>query len=85
MNCSNTKAQNAVGCLAGELLTAKLNIANGGPTPTCVTSAISSADALLTTVGYTGLSGTYTLTSAQRQQAVSLASTLDTYNSTGTC
>jgi hypothetical protein len=85
MNCSNSSSQGAFGCLAGQLLAAKLNVKNGGPTPTCATSAITSADTLLTSGGYIGPSGTYTLTATQRSQAVALANTLSTYNNKGTC
>jgi hypothetical protein len=31
MNCSNSSAQNAIGCLAGQLLAARLNVLNGAP------------------------------------------------------
>ena len=85
-NCSNSTAQNAVGCLAGQLLVSELNFANNAISPTCATSAVNQANALLIAVGYSGPSGTYTLTASQRLTAVSLATTLDKYNSgSATC
>ena len=44
-NCSNTQANNAVGCLAGHLLAAKLNLANG--VSACIQATVVAADALL--------------------------------------
>jgi hypothetical protein len=82
MNCSNSSGQNAVGCLAGQLLAAELNVANGASH--CANTVISDANAFLVSIGYTGPSGTYTLTSAQRATAVQLASELSAYNA-GTC
>ena len=38
------------------------------------------ADAFLVSVGYTGPSGTYTLTSDQRDHTIDLKDALDTYN-----
>jgi hypothetical protein len=85
MNCSNssTSTQNAVGCLAGHLLAAKLNVANGSST--CIAPIITAADTFLTSIGYTRPTGTFTLTADQRATAISLKSTLDAYNNTGTC
>jgi uncharacterized repeat protein (TIGR01451 family) len=85
MNCSDSSksTQNAVGCLAGQLLATKLNVANG--TSTCIAPTIAAADAFLVSVGYTGPTGTYTLTADQRATAISLKSTLDAYNNTGVC
>jgi uncharacterized repeat protein (TIGR01451 family) len=85
MNCSNSgkSTQNAVGCLAGHLLAAKLNVANGASS--CIAPTITAADAFLVSIGYTGPAGTYTLTAAQRATAISLKSTLDSYNNTGVC
>jgi hypothetical protein len=96
MNCSNssTSTQNAVGCLAGQLLAAELNVHNGVAPPACASNAISQANAFLSSVtrssppgvGYIGPTGTvYTLTAAQRAQAVALANTLNSFNNTGTC
>ncbi len=77
MNCSSTKDQDAVGCLAGQLLAAKLNVKNGASN--CINTVIAQADALLTTIGYHG-PAKYTLTTAQRTQLVSLKNALDKYN-----
>ena len=82
MNCSNSSGQNAVGCLAGQLLAAELNVANGASH--CANTVISDANAFLVTIGYSGPSGTYSLTSAQRATAVQLAGELSAYNA-GTC
>src|SRR3989442_963831 len=55
MNCSNSSPQNAVGCLAGQLLAAKLNVANGSNP--CIPPSISQADAFLVSIGYAGPTG----------------------------
>jgi large repetitive protein len=90
MNCSTSKANDIVGCLAGQLLAAKLNLANGNST--CIQPTVTKADSFLSggtvTVGgitvtgivYTGPSGTYSLTSAQRAVAEMLKNALDKYN-----
>jgi hypothetical protein len=77
------KCSDAVNCLAGHLLAAQLDVANGSST--CIAGTISDANAFLTSVGYAG-PGSYTITSAQRAQAISLEQTLDSYTngSTGT-
>ncbi len=77
------KCSDAVNCLAGHLLAAQLDVANGSST--CIAGAISDANAFLTSVGYAG-PGSYTITAAQRAQALSLEQTLDNYtnDSTGT-
>jgi hypothetical protein len=77
MNCSSTKDQDAVGCLAGQLLAAKLNVKNGASN--CINTVIAQADALLVAIGYHG-PGKYTLTTAQRTQLISLKNALDKYN-----
>ena len=82
-NCSSTTDQGAVGCLAAQLLAAELNVANGSDT--CINSTIADANAFLVSIGYVGPTGTYTLTSAQRTQAISLKTALDTYNNGGGC
>jgi hypothetical protein len=85
MNCSksSTSTQNAVGCLAGQLLAAKLNVAIGASA--CIAPTIAAADAFLISIGYTGPTGTYTLTAEQRATANDLKETLDAYNNAGTC
>lgn len=76
-NCGK-KHNDAVGCLAGHLLVAKLNVANGSDG--CIAHTIREADAPLVSIGYNGPSGSYTLTKAQRRTAISLKNTLDSYN-----
>jgi Prealbumin-like fold domain len=83
MNCSSSKANDALGCLAGQLLAAKLNVANGNSS--CINATIAQADALLVSVGYVGPSGTYNLTSTQRDSALALKDALDRYNSGKGC
>jgi Bacterial Ig-like domain (group 3) len=85
-NCSNSSSQNAVGCLAGQLLVAELNLANGAASPACATTAVSQAKSFLIAIGYSGPTGTYSLTASQRLTAVGLATTLDNYSSgSATC
>ncbi len=71
MNCSD-----AVDCLAGHLLAAELDVANGSSI--CIVGVIFQANQFLTTVGYAG-PGAYTITGAQRAMAISFADTLDNY------
>ena len=78
MNCSSTKTDDAVACLAGHLLAAKLNVANGSDT--CINAATGPADNFLISINYTGPSGSYTLDKTQRQTTLSLKDTLDNYN-----
>jgi len=99
MNCSSNKPADAIGCLAGHLLAAKLNVANGGGNA-CINTVISKADTFLTkpptttvtfgsnsapSINYTGPTGTYNLTTAQRNLAVSLKDALDKYNNNLGC
>ncbi len=79
MNCSASQPNNAAGCLAGQLLAAKLNVANGASA--CINATIASADSFLIGINYTGPAGSYGLTDAQRQTAINLKNTLDNYNS----
>ena len=83
MNCSISTDQGAIGCLAGHLLAAKLNIANGANP--CINATIASADAFLVTKNYQGPGFSYTLTAAQRTQAINLKNALDKYNNGGGC
>lgn len=76
MMCSD-----AVNCLAGHLLAAQLDVANGSST--CIAGTISDANAFLTSVGYAG-PGSYTITASQRAQAISLEQTLDSYTNDST-
>jgi len=94
-NCSSTKPNDAVGCLAGQLLAAELNLANGASP--CIQPTVNKATSFLkggtvtvggttaTGVNYVGPSGTYTLTAQQRAIAVALASALDAYNQNKSC
>ena len=89
MTCGSTQPGSAVGCLAGQLLTTKLNLANGNST--CIQPTVDKANSFLsggtvtaggvtaTGVTYTG-PGSYTLTTAQRKVATTLAEALDAYN-----
>lgn len=91
MNCSNSSAQNAIGCLAGQLLTVELNLAN--QSDTCIQNAVTKANAWLSGTTedgvpgttYSGPSATYTLTQAERTEALTLAAPLENYDSGGGC
>jgi hypothetical protein len=85
MNCSSTKDQDAVGCLAGHLLAAKLNRANGSLAICNIDTVIAQADAFLTSIGYSGPGPKYTLTASQRTTAISLKTALDKYNNNISC
>ena len=52
MNCGSSKDQDAVGCLAGHLLSAELNVKDGANN--CINPVIAQADALLVSIGYAG-------------------------------
>ncbi len=83
MNCGKSSPNDAAGCLAAQLLAAKLNTKNGaGP---CIAPTIASADAFLASIGYTGPNATYTLAAAQRALAIQLKDVLDTYNNGHGC
>ena len=77
------KCSDAVNCLAGHLLAAQLDVANGSSA--CIAGTISDANAFLTSVGYAG-PASYTISASQRAQALSLEQTLDNYtnDSSGT-
>jgi hypothetical protein len=77
------KCSDAVNCLAGHLLAAQLDVANGSST--CIAGTIADANAFLTSVGYAG-PASYTISASQRAQALSLEQTLDNYtnDSSGT-
>jgi hypothetical protein len=70
------KCSNAVNCLAGHLLAAQLDVANGSSN--CIAGTIADANAFLTSVGYAG-PASYSISSSQRAQAISLAQALDKY------
>jgi len=91
MNCANSTPQNAIGCLAGQLLATELNLANGSPS--CIAPVVGTANSWLEGnsedgvpgVLYAGPSASYTLTQAQRNEAIALKQQLATYNSKGEC
>jgi len=84
-NCSSSTSQGAVGCLAGQLLAAELNVANKAcPGNPPISTTIGNANAFLTSIGYSGPSGTYSLTAAQRATAIGYQTTLNSYNN-GAC
>jgi hypothetical protein len=83
MNCGSSKPSAAAGCLAGQLLAAKLNLAAG--TDPCITQTVAQADALLRSIGYAGPSGAYKLSAEQRAEAIALKDALDIYNNGGGC
>jgi uncharacterized repeat protein (TIGR01451 family) len=78
MNCGRSSPNDAAGCLAAQFLAANLNLKNGAGT--CIAPTLASADAFLVSIGYTGPNATYTLTAAQRAQAIELKDVLDKYN-----
>ena len=84
-NCSSTKDQDAVACLAAQLLATKLNLANGSLACPTILQTVTDAQNFLTGVNYTGPGGKYTLNSLQRAQAISLKSKLDAYNNNIGC
>lgn len=84
MKCSNSSTQNAIGCLVGQLLVAELNSTNGAFIPSCEATAISNANVYLSGLPYTGPSGTYSLTSAQRIHALALEDPLANSNAGST-
>src|SRR5215469_14109897 len=73
------KCSDAINCLAGHLLAAQLDVANGSSI--CITGVIFQANELLINVGYTG-PGNYG--TADRAQALSLAAALDKYTNDST-
>ena len=85
-NCSNAASSdnNASACLAAQLLGAKLNVANNGPS--CIAATIAAADSFLinnvlknNVPGYIGpTGGPYTVNT--RAQAIALKDALDNYN-----
>jgi hypothetical protein len=77
------KCSDAVDCLAGHLLAAELDVANGSSI--CISGTIFQAGLFLDSVGYNG-PATYSITQAQRSEAIALETVLDSYtnNSTST-
>jgi hypothetical protein len=77
--------QQAIGCLAGHLLSAKYN-RNINDSNSCIDGTISSADGFLAGILYKGPSGTYTgITLAQRATAINLKTALDNYDNGAGC
>ena len=75
------KCSDAVNCLAGHLLAAELDVANGSSI--CIAGVIFQANQFLKQVGYTG-PGSYTISAGQRASALSLEQTLDNYTNDST-
>ena len=94
-NCSSSKQNDAIGCLAAQLLAAELNLANASSP--CIQPTVNKANTFLkagnvtvsgmTTIGinYVGPSGTYTLTTKQRAVALALQAALARYNEGTSC
>jgi hypothetical protein len=70
--------------LAGQLLAAKLNVVAGAGTCPAAVTAINSAQALLDAINFNGITHA-TMTTAQKNQANNLATTLDRYNNNLLC
>jgi hypothetical protein len=89
-NCSSSSSQDAIGCLAGQLLAAELNLANFANQ--CIQPTVNKANTFLkggtvtvkgktaAGVNYIGPTGTYTLNATQRAIAVALSNALNAYN-----
>jgi hypothetical protein len=75
------KCSDAINCLAGHLLAAELDVANGSSI--CISGVIFQANQLLTKVGYAG-PGSYPVSAAVRAQALSLEQALDNYTNDST-
>lgn len=81
-NCG-VKNYDALGCLAGHLLTAKFNVL-AGVDAVCVATTIADADAFLIDRSYTGPSKSpRALNKSQRSQAISLKNNLEYFNENG--
>jgi hypothetical protein len=93
MNCStaSSSSQNAIGCLAGHLLATELNLGNGADK--CIAPLVTKANSWLEGntqdavpgVVYAGPYVSYSLTKAQRKEAIALKNPLDKYNNGGGC
>ena len=75
------KCSDAVNCLAGHLLAAELDVANGSSI--CITGVIFQANVFLKNVGYAG-PGSYTISASKRAKAISLEQALDNYTNDST-
>jgi hypothetical protein len=75
------KCSDPVNCLAGHLLAAQLDVANGSST--CIGPVISQANQFLTDVSYAG-PASYTISGSQQATALSLEQALDSYTNDST-
>jgi hypothetical protein len=75
------KCSDAIDCLAGHLLAAELDVANGSST--CISGVIFMANELLTQVNYAG-PASYPVSSSQRAKALKLEQRLDSYTNDST-
>jgi hypothetical protein len=75
------KCSNAADCLAGHLLAAELDVANGSAS--CISGTVSQANQLLASLGYAG-PGSVKPTGSQASQALTLESQLDAYTNDST-
>ena len=94
-NCGSSSSNAALGCLAGQLLAAELNLARGALP--CIQPTVAKANTFLSggtvTVGgvttsgvvYAGPAGTYALSATQRTVALTLKDALDRYNNGKPC
>jgi hypothetical protein len=80
MGCGHDGALN---CMAGMLLAAELNLAQGGSTCIVTNGDIGDANALLTKYAYSGPGKSYTLSSSDQTLAMSLHDALSNYNIDG--
>jgi hypothetical protein len=76
------QARNAHDMLAAQLLASKLNVASNVPS-TCVASAISQADSILSSAGYTGPGSTTPPTGSNKQTVNTVKDALDNFNNNG--
>lgn len=82
-NCGAHRPGDAIGCLAAQLLAAKLNVASGASD--CIVPTITSAETFLSDTPYTGPATHYSLSRARRAEALSLQSALASYNGGAPC
>ena len=75
------KCSDAINCLAGHLLAAQLDVANGSSI--CITGVIFQSNELLTNVGYAGPASD-SVSASVRAQALSLEQALDNYTNDST-
>jgi hypothetical protein len=78
---SAMKCSSPANCLAAHLLAAQFDVSSGSSK--CIAGTITAANAFLQSIGYAGPKS-YSLTSAQAAQALSLESTLDAYTNDST-